>query len=1393
MTNNPTFALGNYRGIYNLNTDIQNILNPLDNDWQIEQIDKFYNIWMFSDGTWTQIIPNISMVIENQDNINEELPNQTVGQMAVNPELQTIFIYNGNEWKKVNSYNQDHQINSDVQIKALNLGEKSSEDIEKLISNSQNNIMNVTSGQNMFKGTCVSINDEDGKIYPFIQSAKSSEILYTGNFDEIESQIVNEELIINIESENDIQNYIKLSEKSYHKIKMSQIGQNLLQILYLTKNENDEYQLKLSIYQLENSQLILKYSHVINSSYSGEYELTSLSQLEGNYYRLLVSYRDDQKNYNAFLKFIKFQISASDIENFEIYNSIIINENINNMRLCHSDMSFMILYQTSSQLKYQIFLDSGERKKSDTILLNGYSEYFDIYYDNYKYYISYSTDEYLKIKLLDYDGYLIDKEKIIQNTYVKFINLIIKNEVIYITYFNPLYNSAVLKTFDVININEISNVIFSDENVTDININMLNDILYVLFIEDDTLIKKYIYNIDELKKTSFYVGILNQDQSVDESCEVSFIGGIYDSDEILISGKRYYIQEDSSISENKTEFFQGIQISNNKLFVLNNELHGNLKNIFSQADINQEQFLGYPSLNGQILISDINGNRYWANFPKIDESKIIHKDVDETVSSEKVFTVIPKTQITPTFDDDISNKKYVDTMVNSLDNDLNHLSQDEIITGKKTFSQQPYLSHELSEIIPDSDEQIISKKQQSLILEQILLNYLNMSQENTITEKQTFSIFPELPNSFPSEETQQTNKKYVDFQINENIQNKITNDKDELINGIKQFSSFPLLPNINPTEDLQIAHKKYIDEVQSQINLDVDNKQNLSHTHSPEDIESSVIYNKDGTLINSQNLKQDIYALNTIINALTLNDSEIKLIQKTNFHNTQQMQTLNDMINSLDVKFSSITNELNTKQNIQDTTETTSKLTDQINSNYSVLLEKINTNFDNITERLMNISEVANSQTSLEKFNILQNNVNEMNNSLTAMTNAFEDFISKTYSDNLQKIDTDILQQKSDVTRDIIQRLNDNIQQVKELITQNSDKIRDLAFKSDISKIITDLNGLSLNLQTLDNNQKLLAQSTDSSVQSLNENLSDLKSTIQTNISNISQSKADMQTIDSLKEIITSQKETSDSQINSLIENKLDTDVYRSFKEQTYNVFNERTEARLSNIEANISSLKTSSSGGDVSQDLIEEIQSKVNLQQLPAYVSSILDAKNPATNETIPRVESAKFGSVSLNSLSQYVNGNYETIIAPNTQIVQNSSANDYQECFVMSEKINKNNDKLELVPFCMDENTDTVKLVENDDDLMNIVGISSNQFGMLLNGNVSDCYVTKIPIQMTGTLYIPKSYFSGNLKIGNHITWDIKNKKYTQNSVQNIPYYLNLGKIIYIDENLIKILIRG
>jgi hypothetical protein len=80
----------------------------------------------------------------------------------------------------------------------------------------------------------------------------------------------------------------------------------------------------------------------------------------------------------------------------------------------------------------------------------------------------------------------------------------------------------------------------------------------------------------------------------------------------------------------------------------------------------------------------------------------------------------------------------------------------------------------------------------------------------------------------------------------------------------------------------------------------------------------------------NKDLTSSIENLNNLIRYLEVKENEINLRNRTNFHNSNNMETLTDMINSLNQQFTQIDYELQNKTNTQDTYKNKQELQDSI-------------------------------------------------------------------------------------------------------------------------------------------------------------------------------------------------------------------------------------------------------------------------------------------------------------------------------------------------------------------------------------------------------------------------------------------------------------------------------
>ena len=144
-----------------------------------------------------------------------------------------------------------------------------------------------------------------------------------------------------------------------------------------------------------------------------------------------------------------------------------------------------------------------------------------------------------------------------------------------------------------------------------------------------------------------------------------------------------------------------------------NNLNNNITNCNNNiTQIKNEQDVTSLAYKVKILIQDVNTNQTNIN-------NLLNNDL--SINGSKTFVKIPKCSVVPTLDNDLTNKKYVDDNVTTINN--------EITSVKNSISD-------------------------------IKSNYIDKSTAQTINGVKTFSVSPIVPT--PVENTEVTNKKYVD-------------------------------------------------------------------------------------------------------------------------------------------------------------------------------------------------------------------------------------------------------------------------------------------------------------------------------------------------------------------------------------------------------------------------------------------------------------------------------------------------------------------------------------------------------------------------------------------------------------------------------------------------------
>ncbi|EAL3517527.1 hypothetical protein BBJ75_05800 [Campylobacter coli] len=204
------------------------------------------------------------------------------------------------------------------------------------------------------------------------------------------------------------------------------------------------------------------------------------------------------------------------------------------------------------------------------------------------------------------------------------------------------------------------------------------------------------------------------------------------------------------------------------------------------------------NINAQVKAMDtkiteqINGAKTQLN-SKIDNK--VTKTGDETIAGVKTFSVPPVSATNPTANNQVANKSYVDTVVNTVGNSKVALSGNQTIAGVKTFSS--------SIVIPNA-----TANNHATNLGQ-LNGKVAKTGDETIAGVKTFSV-PPVSATNPTANNQVANKSYVDTVVNTVGNSKVALSGNQTIAGVKTFNAAPVC-SANPTEDAQLARKWYVD------------------------------------------------------------------------------------------------------------------------------------------------------------------------------------------------------------------------------------------------------------------------------------------------------------------------------------------------------------------------------------------------------------------------------------------------------------------------------------------------------------------------------------------------------------------------------------------------------
>lgn len=115
-----------------------------------------------------------------------------------------------------------------------------------------------------------------------------------------------------------------------------------------------------------------------------------------------------------------------------------------------------------------------------------------------------------------------------------------------------------------------------------------------------------------------------------------------------------------------------------------------------------ETIAGVKTFSSSIVIPNATANNHATNLGQLNGK--VAKTGDETIAGIKTFSVPPVSATNPTANNQVANKSYVDTVVNTVGNSKVALSGNQTIAGVKTFSVPPLCSAN-----PTEDAQLARK------------------------------------------------------------------------------------------------------------------------------------------------------------------------------------------------------------------------------------------------------------------------------------------------------------------------------------------------------------------------------------------------------------------------------------------------------------------------------------------------------------------------------------------------------------------------------------------------------------------------------------------------------------------------------------------------------------
>ncbi|HEB8057253.1 TPA: hypothetical protein RZJ86_001883 [Campylobacter coli] len=135
----------------------------------------------------------------------------------------------------------------------------------------------------------------------------------------------------------------------------------------------------------------------------------------------------------------------------------------------------------------------------------------------------------------------------------------------------------------------------------------------------------------------------------------------------------------------------------------------------------------------------------------------VTKTGDETIAGIKTFSAPPVSATNPTANNQVANKSYVDTVVNTVGNSKVALSGNQTIAGVKAFSVPP-----VSATNPTANNQVANKSYVDTVVNTVGNSKVALSGNQTIAGVKAFSV-PPLCSANPTEYSQLTRKWYVDY------------------------------------------------------------------------------------------------------------------------------------------------------------------------------------------------------------------------------------------------------------------------------------------------------------------------------------------------------------------------------------------------------------------------------------------------------------------------------------------------------------------------------------------------------------------------------------------------------------------------------------------------------